>query len=116
MNTERTTSEKLAAYPCSEQGNFRVKDIIGVPHPYCIMPKHVAIAADHHGGLLDRHAIEDAEQHGAKCGTCHGKLKYSEHETALLIGCRAPIKSDDGKATPELHKYLLSIVDQATRD
>lgn len=34
---------------------------ICIPHPYCITPKHVEVAADYHSGYLNEEAIEDAE-------------------------------------------------------
>ena len=103
-------------YGQSEHGNFKVIDTIGVPHPYCIMPKHVSVAADHHSGILDEAAIIDAESRGAKCGTCKGKLSYKEHEQALLVGCKLEIKDAAGMVCPELHQYLLTIKDEATKN
>ena len=99
-------------YPASPSGRFSVVDTIGVPHPYCITPKHIAVAADHHGGMLDRGAIEDAERSGAKCGICKGKLKYAEHETALLVGCKVDFK----EAKEELEAWLKSIVAECTKN
>lgn len=58
--------EKLEKYGESECGNFKVIDTIGVPHPYCIGPKHVGWASDHWNGMLGKDAILDAEEHGAK--------------------------------------------------
>jgi hypothetical protein len=52
-------------------GLFKVHDITSVnfkPHPYCITPRHVEIAADYHSGMLNEAAIRDAEQRGVKCG------------------------------------------------
>lgn len=95
-------------YGASEHGNFAVYDTIAVPHPYCITGKHVAHASDFCGGRLDQEAIRAAERAGAKCGICHGQLKYKEHETALLVSCKAPM-IEDGKGTPELHAYLLKV-------
>jgi hypothetical protein len=94
-------------YGASEHGNYRVVDKIGTPHPYCITAKHVGIASDQFGGMLGKEAILAAEKQGAKCGICHGKLSYDQHEQALLVECKAPLKSDDGKIMPELHQYLL---------
>lgn len=99
-------------YGQSSSGNFSVIDSIGVPHPYCITPKHVVFASDHRGGMLDGSAIEDAEKAGAKCDTCKGRLKYKEHETALLVSC----KVDPKEAETELREWLLSIKDEATRN
>jgi len=93
----------------SEHGNFYMKDTIGVPHPYCIGAKHVEIAADRFGGMLGEAAIEAAEKAGAKCGICKGQLSYAEHETAIVIGCKANGAGEDGKAVPELQQYLLKL-------
>lgn len=92
----------------SEQGNFYVKDSIGVPHPYVIGAKHVAHAADHHGGMLGEAAIESGERKGIVCECCKGKLTYKQHEQAILIGCKVATMDGD-KANPELHAYLLKL-------
>lgn len=103
-------------YGKSEHGNFWIDDTIGVPHPYCIGPKHVAYASDYRGGILDDDAVEAAERAGARCCTPRCQLKYRQHERALLVTCAAPIKDDDGKATPELHAYLLACKEKAEAD
>ena len=100
--------ELQARYGQSEKGNFFVKDTIGVPHPYMIMPGHVAEAADHHGGMLGEAAIEAAEDRRIFCGICRGKLSFHEHETALLVACKEELKDGD-KPHPELHAYLLKV-------
>lgn len=99
-------------YGVSEQGNFSIKDKIGVPHPYCITPKHVAVAADHHGGILGESAIEDAESRGARCGMRGCTLTYKEHEQALLVACKVEIE----ESKEELQDYLISIKEQAEKD
>lgn len=102
-------------YGQSVYGNFKVIDTIGVPHPYMITPKHVEIAADHHGGILGEAAIMQAEHCGVRCGfNC--QLSYKEHGIALLIECDKELKDKEGKADPELHKYLLEIKDKATKN
>ena len=96
--------EKLEKYPKTKQ--FRILDTIGVPHPYCITPSHVAYASDNCGGILGKEAILGAEKQGARCGSCRGELSYEQHETALLV------EVDDKrelKDIPELKDYLLSI-------
>lgn len=108
--------ELRAKYGASEGGNFYVVDKIGVPHPYCITPRHIAVASDDHSGILCEAAIEDAEKKGACCGICRGQLRYKEHEQALLVECRAELKDAEGKASPELHAYLLRIKEQAERE
>lgn len=99
----------------SEHGNFTVIDTIGVPHPYCITPRHVVYASDHHCGMLTADSIREAEENGAQCGICKGKLLYDEHETALLVSCKKDIEADE-EAKNELHKYLLKLKDQAEKD
>lgn len=95
-------------YGKSEKGNFFVRETIGVPHPYCITPIHVEVASKHHGGMLNESAIQDAERaYGGRCGICKGKLKFNEHETALLVVCSAEMKDSKGQVDPELHAYLL---------
>jgi len=99
-------------YPASPSGRFRVVDSIGVPHPYCITPKHVAVASDHHGGILNEAAISGAEQLGAKCGICKGKLSYKKHEQALLVACYVEMK----EAEKELQAWLKSLLPEATKN
>ncbi len=94
-------------YGKSDKGNFFVRETIGVPHPYCITPGHVAEASDHHGGMLGTAAIEAAEKRRVYCGICKGKLKFNEHETALLVACEEELKDGKGEVDPELHSYLL---------
>jgi hypothetical protein len=101
-------------YSASKDGNFRVVDSIGVPHPYCLMPKHVAVASDHHCGFLDEAAIEDAESRGAHCGMRDCNLSYKQHEKALVVLCKEELKAADGMVNSELHAYLCTIKDQAT--
>lgn len=96
--------DKLKSYPKTDI--LKVIDTIGVPHPYCITPKHVAYASDHFCGLLSKDAIIQSEKHGAKCGICHGKLSYEEHETALLVEVNHKAELKD---VPGLKDYLLSI-------
>lgn len=105
--------EKLKKYPKTE--SFEVIDSIGVPHPYCITPKHVAWAADHCCGMLSKEAIIEAEAHGARCDICKGKLKYDEHQQALLVECKKDIHTDVN-AKEELKEYLLSIKTMAEED
>jgi len=97
-------NEKLKKYSKTE--NFEVVDTVGVPHPYCITPKHISAAT---GGILDEYAIEQAEKKGAKCGTKGCTLSFREHQHGLFIKC----KVEDQKA---LHEYLMSIKDMAEAD
>jgi hypothetical protein len=108
--------ELQARYGQSTFGNFSITMTIGVPHPYCITPMHVAVASQHHSGILNEEAIKDCERNYGKCGICHGKLKYEQHETALLVICKKDVKGTDGKAVPELDKYLMSIKEKCEAD
>lgn len=94
---------KLEEFPTTEK--FRITDTIGVPHPYCITPKHVTVASDYYGGILGTEAIKGAEARGAYCGTCRGSLTFEEHKQALLV------EVDDNRDLndiPELRDYLLA--------
>lgn len=64
MNTlvEKDEKNKFEHYPKTEL--FSVVDIIGVPHPYCITPRHIHYASEHCGGMLNNNAIEMAEKDG----------------------------------------------------
>jgi len=102
-------------YGKSSKQNFKVIDSIGVPHPYCITPKHLKNA----GMYLGKEEIIKAEKNGAVCGTCYeikrktGKpiLSYDEHKHGLLIECKKEINFNK-----ELHAYLLKIKDNATKN
>lgn len=94
-------------YGKSQDGNFQVRETIGVPHPYCITPKHVVEAANRHGGILGKPAIQDAEKAGARCGVSGCRLSFAQHEQALLISCKVDLKNQQGDINPELQAYLL---------
>jgi len=98
--------ERLAKYPSTDK--FKVIDTIGVPHPYCITPKHVRLGED---------AIIAAEKQGAECDSCRKRgrktLSYKQHETALLVEVADDRELED---IPELHPYLLSIKDMCVKD
>jgi hypothetical protein len=102
------TKEQLYKYPATDK--CRVVDTIGVPHPYCITPKHVAIAADQFAGMLTEEAIRVAETQGARCDICKGQLKYSEHKQALLVEVATDTPID------EINKYIQLIADQTAKD
>ena len=97
-------NDKLKSYPKTEM--FEIVDTICVPHPYCITSKHVVYSSDHYGGILDKRAIEEAEKHGAKCGVRGCRLKYDEHETALVVQCSTDKSLSE--IEKELEEYLLS--------
>lgn len=94
-------------YGKSQQGHFWVKDLIGVPHPYCITPKHVEIAADRFGGRLGEEAISEAEKQGVGCGMKGCQLPFAKHEQALLISCQLPLHNAQGETDEELRQYLI---------
>jgi hypothetical protein len=99
--------DKLLKYPKTDK--FECIDTVGVPHPYCITPKHVEYAADNFHGMLGKDAIKEAEENGkARCGICGGKLSYDEHKTAVLVEVRSREEIEDIKE--ELREYLKSIV------
>lgn len=123
------TEEKFKEYGVSENGNFRIIDQIGVPHPYCITPKHLEFSE---GMYLD---IEGAERRSreahpndsrkwAVCDICKkinkkkGSpiLSYEEHKQALVVECDVEISTEDNKMIPELQKYLLSIKEKAEKE
>jgi len=95
----------------STAGHFEVVDTIGVPHPYCITPKHLQYSDSH---ILDKHSIEHAESKGAVCDICkkiHNKdyskpiLSFAEHKQALLVACYADPKDNDS----EIKEFLMSL-------
>lgn len=98
-------------YGESENGNFKITDTIGIPHPYMITHHHVAIASDNFGGMLGQEAIREAEERGYMCGFKCG-LSYDEHKQALLVSCKEEV-SVNGKNNKELEKYLKDIVKEA---
>ncbi len=107
-----------ARFGASKFDNFVVIDTIGVPHSYCITPKHVVYASEHCSGMLDRDAIMQSEHHGAKCGMHGCTLPYDKHEQALLILCKAPmhisVKGREREVNKELHEYLLACKEKFT--
>jgi len=107
-------SDIRGEYGKSTNGNFFVKDTIGVPHPYCIGTKHVVYASDHCNGMLGNEAIEAAEKHGARCYMKGCNLRFDEHEIVLLVHCGLDTEGEEAKK--ELHDWLLSIKDTATEN
>jgi hypothetical protein len=108
--------ELAAKFGTSKDGNFYPVDTIGVPHPYCITPRHVSYAADYCSGLLGKSAIEGAERDGAHCGMRNCTLAFDQHEQALVIACKLPLNSESGKTNAELFEYLQSIKDIAEKE
>ena len=122
-----TEQEIFNAIPKPQNVVFHLLDVrkITQPHPYCITPKHVHVAADYHGGMLNESAIEDAERRGAHCGMkeqghlspyksnfCN--LSYKEHKTDIVLFIEVP-QIKDLNEVPGLHAYLMSIKEQAEK-
>jgi Fe-S cluster biosynthesis and repair protein YggX len=109
----------LTVYPQTDR--FKVVDTVGVPHPYCITPKHLSTGRM----VLDADAIREAEKLGAVCDICakiarkakdkSKILTYDQHEQALLVECK-DIDMNNEEDRKLLSEYLLSIKDQAERD
>ena len=111
--------DKLKKYPKTDL--FEVIDTIGVPHPYCITPKHLTGQSMY----LGKEEIRDAEKyHDAKCDICRklykkGKqeriLTIDEHEIALLVKIKDKSYSTPGDV-PGLREYLRSIKELTESD
>jgi len=105
--------KKLKKYGQSKKGNFKVINTIGVPHPYCITPKHLE---ENDGMYLSKDSMREAEKRGAACDICkkinrkdYSKpiLSIDEHEQALVVSCLVdPKKGENGK---ELHEYCYQL-------
>jgi hypothetical protein len=117
------SDDKLKKYGqyISPDGNttFEIIDTLGVPHPYCVTPKHVAYASDHCSGILSKDAIRAAEKEGAACDICRKKgegiLTVDEHGTALLVG----VYDKDNRELndmPELQEWLKPLCAVAEKD
>ena len=102
------SDSRIKKYPKTDL--FEIVDTIGVPHPFCITPKHIE-AAQKYGGMLGNEAIEDLERNtnGPSCGVRGCNLMFDQHETALLVACKS-------KDNAKLKEYLLSIVAMAEED
>lgn len=103
-------------YGSSSNNNFKVVDTIGVPHPYCISPKHLQYNDSMYLG--SEQIIKMEKDHdNVRCDIClnnhdHDKiLLFEEHKQALLVECKADIKNND-----DLKEYLLSIKDLADKN
>lgn len=97
-----TTEELKARYGQSEHGHYAVIDTIAVPHSFTIGAKHVEHASKFHSGMLGEETLK-----AIPCARKGCRLKYRQHEKALLVECSAELKDDTGNANPELHAYLL---------
>lgn len=104
-------TEMLEAIPKPPEGatfNLRSIQKISHPHPFCITPRHVAYASDHHGGILDESAIRQSE---APCGVKGCQIEFSEHKTDLSL----IIEVDDNRdlnRVEGLIEYLKAIKDK----
>ena len=95
--------------------NFEIVDTIGVPHPYCISPRHLAYASKYYGHILTEDGMRAAEKSGnAKCGVRGCTLSFDEHEHALLVACKQDIKDEAYKE--ELHQMLLANKEEAEKN
>ena len=108
---EKTSKEKIAEYPYSM--HFKVIDTIGVPHTYCITPKHLETGHVY----VDEWTIKEAElECGAKCGVKGCDLSYEEHKTALLVLCFQDEDLPDDLYHEMLQAYLMEIKDKCEAD
>lgn len=107
MPKKELTIQEMPSVP--EGAVFKLVKIetIWEPHPYCISPRHVAIAANF-GGILGEEAIICAERKGVYCDTCKQNghiLKYEEHKHYEALFIEVP-QNKDLNAIPGLHTYL----------
>ena len=110
-----TEESEFKQYGESEFGNFKVINKIGVPHSYCLTPRHISVASDEFGGMLTESVIRSAEEEGAVCDICknlvrEGKqdniLSFDEHKQALVVECKKDVKTDK-EAQKEINEWLL---------
>jgi hypothetical protein len=108
--------------PVPEGSTFVLQRVVThtTPHPYCIGPGHVGVAADEFGGILGEAALDEAERQGIYCQMVvrgsYGKcgLPRHEHKTELSLLIETPVKLEKNlKEVPGLHEYLMSIKDVA---
>lgn len=105
-------AEKFKHYPKTEM--FRIIDTIGVPHPYCLTPRHLEKANGDTFAVLDAYSMKDAEKRGARCGVRGCNLSYDEHKQALLVEAKHDGELTDIKT--EVQEYLLSIKELAEKE
>jgi hypothetical protein len=117
-----TDEDILAQIPPPPEGSaFHLEKVkkVSFPHPYCITPQHVEVASDHHCGILNQDAIDDAERRGVRCGggspyelPC--KLSYREHRHDLTLFVRVAVRLRSSlNEIPGLRDYILSIKEKA---
>src|SRR5688500_6681870 len=87
------TIDQIPAPPENSVFSLLKIEKVSFPHPYCVSARLVGYASDHHGGMLDTYAIEQAERHGIYCEICkkEGKiLSVHEHKTSLALFVTVP--------------------------
>ncbi len=101
--------DKIKLYPKTEF--FEVIDTMGVPHPFCITPKHLEHCSELHSMCIGKEQIQSLERKTKRpsCGMEGCNLMYDQHEQALAIRC----KTKDNDLT---NAYLKSIVAQCEAD
>ena len=123
MSEESKRNEKVVKYGESKKGNFVAWDTIGVPHPYCITPKHLT---GEHMYLGEAEIKEAEEKHGAKCDICARAvrerkqdkiLSFKEHEQALLIKCMVDVsKKEHKEEQEELNQFAKGLISELEKD
>lgn len=114
--------EKLLKFGKSKKGNFEIIDTIANPHPYCLTPKHVAMAHDNFNGRLGPDAIKAAENKQIYCYTCKEInrkqqlpiLSYDEHKHGLLVACYKDMMIS--QYLKEAKAFLLKIKAEVEKD
>lgn len=106
------TLNQIPPIPADSLFNLQKIDTVSLPHPYCITPKHIKIASDHFGGILDKAAIIEAEKRGAACDICRTSgtiLSYDKHESLTTLFIEIPKEFQrDLNDCPGLHGYLFT--------
>lgn len=106
--------EKIPAPPEGSVFSLQKVENVSIPHPYCIGPKHVSIAADRFSGRLGAEAIETAERAGYGCQVPRCQLSHRDHETLktlFIVLDKAP--PSDLNKVPGLGAYLSTIKETA---
>lgn len=106
-NEEKTKKVKELL---ANQDIFAVKDVTDVnhdPHPFTIGPKHVAHAADNHGGRLG-----DATLEAVSCAVSGCNLSYTEHKSDKV--CFLQLQRN--ATNDEANTILKELVDELGED
>lgn len=104
--------------PVPDGAPFRVAEVRSInfnPHPFCITPRHVAYAADHHSGMLTAEAIVASR---APCGIGRNgspirgeppcNLGYHEHTSEMAIFVAIKGRPDNLNDVPGLYDWLMA--------